>query len=59
MEPISVDTLMAMASIQGYSWTREEVEALRSRILQGLELVEKLKALPLKDVEPAVGYRLL
>ncbi len=56
---ITVDALMAMASIQGYSWTREEVEALRPQIEQGLELVEKLKALPLKDVEPAVGYRLL
>lgn len=58
MEAITVDALVAVAGVQGYSWSRAEVEAIRAKVEQGLALVEGLSALPLRNVEPAVGYRL-
>ncbi len=48
-----------MAAFLGYDWADEEIEALLPQVEKSLEMVEQLDALPLRDVEPALQFRIL
>ncbi len=56
---VSEKTLKRMAALAGFDWSDEEIEALLPVVVRSLEAVERLDALPLRDVEPAVQYRIL
>ncbi len=58
MEPVTVEVLKQMATLQGYAWSDEELERLRSQVERGLALVEKLSALVPQDLEPTLQYRM-
>ena len=59
MEGVNAKTLKRMAALLGYDWSDEEIEALLPRVEKSLEMVDRLDALPLRDVEPALQYRIL
>ena len=59
MESVNAKTLRRMAALLGYDWPDEELEALLPQVERSLEMVERLDALPLRDVEPALQYRIL
>jgi Asp-tRNA(Asn)/Glu-tRNA(Gln) amidotransferase C subunit len=59
MEGVNAKTLRRMAAFLGYNWADEEIEALLPQVEKSLEMVERLDALPLRDVEPALQYRML
>ncbi|MBI4591635.1 MAG: hypothetical protein HY725_22645 [Candidatus Rokubacteria bacterium] len=59
MAALTPKTLKRTAALLGYGWLDEEIDRLFALTERSLELVEKLDALPLHDVEPAVQYRML
>ncbi len=59
MDGRSVRALRRVVWLQGYDWTDEDLERLLPQLEKSLELVERLDTLPLRDVEPAVQYRML
>lgn len=59
MEGVSAKTLRRMAALLGYDWPDEELEALLPQVERSLEMVERLDALALRDVEPALHYRIV
>lgn len=59
MDRRSVRALRRLAWLQGYDWTDEDLEGLLPLVEKSLELIERLDTLPLRDVEPAVRYRML
>lgn len=59
MDGVNVKTLRRMAALLGYDWADEEIEALLPQVEKSLEMVERLDALPLHNVEPALQYRVL
>ncbi|MFZ1059275.1 MAG: Asp-tRNA(Asn)/Glu-tRNA(Gln) amidotransferase subunit GatC [Candidatus Rokuibacteriota bacterium] len=56
---MNAKTLRRMAALLGYDWSDEELEALLPQVEKSLEMVERLDALALRDVEPALQYRIL
>ncbi|MBI3029008.1 MAG: DUF4089 domain-containing protein [Candidatus Rokubacteria bacterium] len=56
---MSAKTLRRMAALLGYDWPDEELEALLPQVERSLEMVERLDALALRDVEPALHYRIV
>lgn len=58
MEPVTVDAIRKTAALQGYAWSDAEVEAILPQVTRALLLVERLGTLPLRDVEPAIQYRM-
>jgi len=58
MEPVTVEALKQVATLQGYAWSDAELEQLRPQVERGLALVEKLAALVAQDLEPAIQYRM-
>ena len=58
MAPLGVDVMRGMAALAGFSWSDEELEAIRGpveRLQAGLDV---LAALPLGEVEPSGQYRM-
>ncbi len=47
------------ATVVGYDWTEEEIGRLFALAERSLAMVGTLDALALRDVEPAVQYRIL
>ena len=58
MDPVTVEALRKMAELQGHAWSEAEIEAILPQVTRGLLLVERLGTLPLRDVEPAIQYRM-
>ena len=58
MDPLSVEQLRAVAALQGYSWSDEELERIRPQVERGLALVARLASLVPQDLEPALQYRM-
>ena len=56
---MNAKTLRRMAALLGYDWPDEELEALLPQLEKSLEMMERLDALGLRDVEPALQYRIL
>ncbi len=56
---ISLDTLQRITRLAGFEWTEAELEAIRPTLARTLDLLARLEALPLADVEPATQYRVL
>ena len=59
MEGVNAKTLRRMAALLGFDWSDDELEALLPVLEKSLEAVERLNELALRDVEPAVQYRML
>lgn len=59
MEGVNAKTLKRVAALLGYDWSDEEIEALLPQVEKSLEMVDRLDALALRDVEPALQYRIL
>ncbi len=59
MEGVNAKTLKRMAALLGYNWSDEEIEALLPLVQKSLEMVDRLDGLALRDVEPALQYRVL
>ncbi len=59
MEGVNAKTLKRMAALLGYNWSDEEIEALLPLVQKSLEMVDRLDGLALRDVEPALQYRIL
>jgi hypothetical protein len=58
MEPVTVEALRKMATLQGYAWSDAEIEAILPPVARLLLLVERLETLPLGDIEPAIYYHM-
>ncbi len=58
MGPLSTEQLRQAATLQGYTWSDEELERLRPQVERGLALVERLAARIPQDTEPAIQYRM-
>lgn len=58
MERLTVESLRQIAALRGYAWSEAELEAVRPTVERIQALLEKLESLPLRDVEPAVHYRI-
>jgi hypothetical protein len=58
MEPVTVEALRSVATLQGYAWSDAEIEAIRLQVSRGLLQVEKLETLSLRETEPAIQYRM-
>jgi hypothetical protein len=58
MEPLTLDTLRALASAQGLELTDDELATLLPLVRAGRAMIEALAALPLADVEPSCQYRM-
>ena len=56
---IRLDTLKGLTRLAGFEWTDAELEAIRPTMERTLDLLARLEALPLADVEPATQYRML
>ncbi len=59
MEGVNAKTLKRVAALLGYDWSEEEIEALLPQVEKSLEMVDRLDALEIGDVEPALQYRIL
>lgn len=58
MDPASQKALKRMAAAQGDAWSEAEVERLLAAAERSLALIEQLDALELRQVEPAIHYRM-
>ena len=58
MEGVNARTLKRMAALLGYDWPEEEIDRILPVLEKSLEAVERLDASSLRDVEPAVQYRM-
>lgn len=56
---ISLETLKRLTRLAGFEWADAELEAIRPACERSLDLLARLEALPLADVEPATQYRIL
>src|SRR5438046_449950 len=54
-----LETLRHAAHVAGFTWTDEELQALRPVVQASLRLLATLDALPLDGVEPTTQYRIL
>jgi Asp-tRNA(Asn)/Glu-tRNA(Gln) amidotransferase C subunit len=59
MEGVNAKTLKRVAALLDYNWSDEEIEALLPQVQKSLEMVDRLDELALRDVEPALQYRVL
>jgi hypothetical protein len=59
MEPLTLDTMRAVAKLRGFAWTDAELEAIRSAVDASLRLLAALEALPLASLDPTIQYRIL
>lgn len=56
---IELDTLRRAARLAGFDWPDAELDAVRPALARALELLARLEALPLREVEPATQYRVI
>jgi hypothetical protein len=57
MDPISLDLLSGVAGLGGFAWTDDELQAVAPQVERGLAALEKLAALPLRDLDPSTVFR--
>ena len=46
-----------MAALGGFAWTGAELESLRPAVERLLEMLERLEAVPIGELEPTTQYR--
>lgn len=56
---VNLDTMRRVTRLAGFEWSDAELEAIRPAVERTLELLARLEALPLGDVEPATQYRVI
>lgn len=59
MERANAKALKRMAAMSGYDWSDEECERLLPQVERTLEIFDTLGVLAVRDVEPALQYRIL
>ena len=55
---ITKDTLRAMAAASGLDLTDQQLDDLLPQVQRSVEGIERLEALELQDVEPAVSFKI-
>ena len=58
MLPLSLDVMRGMAALGGFSWSDEELEAIRGVVERMQAGLDVLASLPLGEVEPSGQYRM-
>lgn len=56
---VNLDAMRRVARLAGFEWSDAELEAIRPTVERTLELLARLEALPLREVEPATQYRVI
>jgi Asp-tRNA(Asn)/Glu-tRNA(Gln) amidotransferase C subunit len=56
---IDVETLRRMAALGGFAWTDAELESLQPAVERLLEMLERLEAVAIGELEPTTQYRVL
>jgi len=56
---IDVEIVRRMAALGGFVWTDAELESLRPAVERLLEMLERLEAVPIGELEPTTQYRVL
>jgi hypothetical protein len=59
METLTIDTLRTLAAQQGLALTDEELATLLPIVKANRSMLDALRDVPLRDVEPAVQYRIV
>lgn len=59
MKSLTAEQLCDLAALNGFTFTVAEVEGIRPAIESGLALLERLEALPVTGLDPAVQYRVV
>jgi hypothetical protein len=59
MDPLTLDTMRALARLQGFAWSDAELEAIRPVVEAGRRLLAKLETPSLAAVDPTTQYRIL
>jgi hypothetical protein len=59
MEPLTLDTLRALARAQGLALSDEELARLLPLVQAGRAMIDALAGVSLDDVEPSSQYRML
>ena len=59
MEPLTTDALRTLAAAQGLELTDAELAGLLPLVRAARAMMESLRELPLRGVEPACQYRIL
>jgi hypothetical protein len=59
MEALTLDTMRALARLQGFEWSDSELEAIRPVVEAGRRLLAELESAPVAGVDPTAQYRIL
>jgi Asp-tRNA(Asn)/Glu-tRNA(Gln) amidotransferase C subunit len=58
MSELSLAVMRNLASLAGFAWTDEELEAVRPTVERSLAVIEKLDSVPLSETEPGAQFRM-
>ena len=58
MLPLSLDVMRGMAALGGFSWSDEELEAIRGAVERMQAGLDVLALVPLGDAEPSGQYKM-
>lgn len=58
MPSLSLDAMRAMAALEGFTWSDEELEAIRPLVERMQAGLDVLASLPLGEVEPGGQFRM-
>jgi hypothetical protein len=59
MESLTLDTMRAVARLQGFDWSDAELEAIRPVVEAGRRLLAALETAPLAQLDPTTQFRIL
>jgi Asp-tRNA(Asn)/Glu-tRNA(Gln) amidotransferase C subunit len=59
MGTIDLDTLKAAARLAGFDFAAADLQAMAPAVERALQVLERLEALPLADVEPVMQFRVV
>ena len=58
MDALTIDTMRAIARLQGFEWSDAELDAMRPVVEANRRLLARLETLPLDAIDPSTQYRL-
>ena len=56
---VTLDAMRSAIRLSGFTWSDEELQALRPALERALASLGELERVPLGDVEPTTQYRIL
>jgi Asp-tRNA(Asn)/Glu-tRNA(Gln) amidotransferase C subunit len=59
MNEVPLAVLRRSASLAGFAWTDEELEAIRPTVERSLALIDRLESVALSETEPSTHFRML